>query len=396
MRTAKRRRFCFQMLELDKDTCMHILKFLTLKESVRMRIVCKAFEAMTKCLLLQVRTVRWCYGMGGVLSECKNLFSIDSSGCFLMCDNNLRLIASQCGEMLRSLNLNGCPSISFKGLRRIAVQCCNLEVLRLRGCKRVAPNANWSWLATLVRHNPKLRVLDLRGCSLTDDALHVVSIHCRFLEEAHVGVLPQSEISDNGLRSLALGQTTRLKYIDLCGCTQITNIGLVALLTRHSDTLESLGLQCCGIGDESLSAMSFFGCKLKRLNLHRCSQITSKGVIRVARGCGSNLESIDLSNCSVSDSALAALGKYAKNLRQIDLRSCKRITSAGVQKLVAGCLLLEELDLDSCSKLCDKALYAIARHSKHVKQIEMERCENFSDAAKVVLRKALPHAVLYS
>lgn len=384
------------MMELDNDTCTHILKFLSLRETVRMRIVCKAFDNITKCILRQVRTVRWCYGMGGVLSECKNLSAIDSSGCFLMCDNNLKLIASQCGETLTQLNLNGCPSISFKGLRRIADQCRNLEVLRLRGCKRAAPSSNWSWLLTLVRHNPKLRVLDLRGCSLTDSALNEVAMYCKNLEEAHIGVLPHSVISDKSLVALANSRSRRLKYIDLCGCNLIRDRGLIALITKHKATLESLGLQCCGIGDASLAALGRLECKLKRLNLHRCSQVTTKGIIRVVRGCGSTLEALDLSNCSISDKALVEIGKHAKNLRQIDLRSCKRITSSGIRSLVEGCLLLEEIDLDSCSRLCDKALDAIVLHSKHVRQIELERCHNFTEEAKAALRRALPNAVVYS
>ena len=98
-----------------------------------------------------------------------------------------------------------------------------------------------------------------------------------------------SAITDDGLAAVASG-CKKIRMLNLCYCTQITDAGL-----KHVSALE----------------------ELTNLELRCLVRITGIGITSIAIGCTSLIE-LDLKRCySVDDAGLWALSRYSQNLRQV-------------------------------------------------------------------------------
>lgn len=98
-----------------------------------------------------------------------------------------------------------------------------------------------------------------------------------------------SAVTDDGLAAVASG-CKKMRMLNLCYCTQITDGGL-----KHVGGLE----------------------ELTNLELRCLVRVTGVGITSIAVGCTSLVE-LDLKRCySVDDAGLWALSRYSQNLRQV-------------------------------------------------------------------------------
>ena len=92
---------------------------------------------------------------------------------------------------------------------------------------------------------------------------------------------------------------------------------------------------------------------------------------------------LDLSECEVSDDALAVIARYGTNIRKIDLNAGKasrtNITSSGIQALASGCPHLQVLFLRRCVNVDDDAVAAIARNCRHLRELNIGGCKLVTD-----------------
>lgn len=94
------------------------------------------------------------------------------------------------------------------------------------------------------------------------------------------------------------------------------------------------------------------------LNLAECRKVTNES-IRFLKNLP-HLTELNLSSCSITDSALADL-KPLNRLVRLNLSYCNRITNLGVQK-IRDLRRLEYLDLQGCVKINKGGLVKIQRH----------------------------------
>ena len=93
------------------------------------------------------------------------------------------------------------------------------------GCKKIT-DATAANLATYCSR--LLHTLDLGNTSLTDAGLAKLGEACSALKRLHLADLP---ISDSGLCKIAQGCPI-LEHVDLWGCSNVTETGLVTLAQR--------------------------------------------------------------------------------------------------------------------------------------------------------------------
>jgi len=96
--------------------------------------------------------------------------------------------------------------------------------------------------------------------------------------------------------------------------------------------LERLDLSECSITDKGLAQLRAIP-GLRELLLCGCTELTDEGLAHLA--ALPHLASVDLSECSVSDTGLAHLWGL-KELRVLTLEGCNNITQAGVVALKAA------------------------------------------------------------
>uniref|UniRef100_A0A8C3LVM0 Protein AMN1 homolog n=1 Tax=Chrysolophus pictus TaxID=9089 RepID=A0A8C3LVM0_CHRPC len=160
---------------------------------------------------------------------------------------------------------------------------------------------------------------------------------------------------------------------------QITDSNISEVL---HPAVESLDLRECDISDSAL--LQLYNCKqLKKINLNSCKEnrlgITSEGVIALALSCPYLREASFKRCCNISDSGVLALALNCQFLQILNLGSCSGIMDASLQALGENCKFLHSVDFSS------------------TQEIHMERCVNLTDVAVEAVLTCCPkiHIVLF-
>ena len=125
-------------------------------------------------------------------------------------------------------------------------------------------------------------------------------------------------------------------------------------------SLTTLSLRgCCEwVTDDVLESLSSGG-MIETALLFRCWRVTDRGIIRFVRKNGASLRQLELSGCThLTDSSLAAIGRYCPRLEQLDLTRCLGVSDIGINHIVIPSL--HSLLLFADSQLRSSSYEAIA------------------------------------
>jgi hypothetical protein len=258
-----------------------------------------------------------------------------------MTDAVLIAIGERCAElealtMFWSPSLNGEHLVTDVGVR--AVQGCPLlrdtDVEQAKGISvelrvELAGRRDMTALRTaewwgmddelaqgVLRVSPNLTALScLWRCDwLTDATLAVCAEHCPLVTAITARRCPL--ITDGGVRAMASRFASRLLYLHLEDCTQLSDDSLLAI-AEHCPRLEHV----VWIGDAS-------GAVVKTL----------------AESCH-ELVNVYLQHIQVNDAGLTAFGAHCLKLEEIVMKRCPDVTMQGVCHIVAGCPVLKTIGL---------------------------------------------------
>ncbi|KAE8259180.1 hypothetical protein A4X13_0g1185 [Tilletia indica] len=161
------------------------------------------------------------------------------------------------------------------------------------------------------------------------------------------------DVTDDYLRWVAV--CDRLERLTIAGCSEITDVGLCAILP-HTPNLVAIDLTDVDkITDVTLRAIAQHCPKVQGINLSGCKAITGDGLADLARAC--------------------------KYLRRVKLCKCPLITDAGIKTLVRSCPLLLELDLLDAVELGDEGIAEMWRTSRHMRELRFAGIKKLTDAA---------------
>ncbi|OQR94326.1 hypothetical protein ACHHYP_01439 [Achlya hypogyna] len=194
-----------------------------------------------------------------------------------------------------------------------------VDRLHLAGCSW----ATSAWLSPVSAVSSNLVYLNLSGCygvellgTLALSSLRVAIFHdCRGLGPTSFSLLSAAE---------------DLEILDLSGCSSVRNDCILGL---HSCAhLRDLNLsQCTAITDNCLL---YVPSSLRRLNLEQCSGISDRGVLIAATRLQS-LTALTLSQCSITNGALAMLAAHASQLELLAISGCRAIDMRGIHALAS-------------------------------------------------------------
>lgn len=249
------------------------------------------------------------------------------------------------------------------------------------------------------------------------------------------------QITDESFERACLSS---LQHIDLSGCSDVSDAGIIAVVTT-SPLLSTIKLTGCeNITSKALISISKNCSQLKLIDLARGPLITSKAIQKLVRGCPL-LESIDISGCScvsaktvksiarylpgllhitfsmisgrlnsiaedsvillayrcpllqsiiiedseISDDSLVAIGQRCPQLRNICV-SCTGVTDIGIAALVEGCTLLESITLVDVNDMTNESVMKIARHCPRMLHIHFHWLQHLNDSGVRALSLGCP------
>ncbi|XP_043709419.1 F-box/LRR-repeat protein 3 isoform X1 [Telopea speciosissima] len=276
-------------------------------------------------------------GLEVVVKSLPCLQEIDLSYCRGFGDREASALSYAQG--LKVLKLVKCLGITDFGLAKIVVGCVRLESLNLKWCLKITDLG----IELLSKKCTALRILDLSYLKVTNKSLHSISSLWR-LEVLHM--VGCSSVDDNGLHFLSNGNPSLLS-IDVSRCDNVSSRGLLSVIRGHK-------------GLHQITAGYSFS-ELSKPLVYKLGELK-------------NLKSIRVYAARVSDWSLGIIGNNCKQLVEIGLSKCTGVTDLGIKKLVSGCPDLKILDLTCCHLITDAALSAIADSCKNRLCLRLESC----------------------
>ena len=193
-----------------------------------------------------------------------------------------------------------------------------------------------------------LQHLKMSECRLTEAGLCEVfrssGNHLKYVS------LRDSNITGENLNGFS-GQLKNLVKLDLSSSfCQLSDVGLCNLLLMCGPLLKHLDLSRTNLSGDSLSALTMPRFKLKNLNLKCCKNLTDSGLCKLLQLCGNYLSKMVLSNTHITGEGVAGVTKHLslQVLRKLDLSKCEQLSSRGLCELlrISGNKLIR-LDLNS-------------------------------------------------
>jgi len=118
-----------------------------------------------------------------------------------------------------------CPKIGDASLEALASGCSGLEQLAASKAIRVTDRG----VIAIARACPRLLVLGISQCKITDAALKEVAQNCKALEQ--LDVKGCAEVTDDGLISVG-SLCPMLQRLAVTWCKKVTNLGLETVQAR--------------------------------------------------------------------------------------------------------------------------------------------------------------------
>lgn len=298
---------------------------------------------------------------------------------------SLAKIIVAAGPFIKDLNLRGCVQIEHYKRAEVVVQACqNLIKATLEGCK----NFQRSALHDLLKSNSRLANLNLTGLNVVTNATcMIIARSCPQLEILNVSWC--NRMDARGIRSVVLG-CPGLRDLRAGEVSGFNNLELARDIFR-TNQLEKLVLGGCkDLTDTALQTM-FWGDdpemdlltnipivpprRLRHLDLTRCTQLTSKGVARIAH-LVPKLQGLQLNGCtSLTDEALIDIFATTPELRLIDLEELSNLTNALLSDHLthAPCAPhLEHISISYCENLGDVGVLPVIQACTSLTSIEMD------------------------
>ncbi|CCH62907.1 hypothetical protein TBLA_0I02490 [Henningerozyma blattae CBS 6284] len=233
--------------------------------------------------------------LSNFISHAPILKRVKITACNDMCDDLVELMAKSC-PMLVEIDITSSPEVHDESLLKLFTK---LEQLREF---RVTHNTNVSDklfidIAKNVDQLPALRLLDLSGCeNITDRTVERVVALSPKLRNVFLGKC--NRITDLSLSHLSrLGKN--LQTVHFGHCFNITDQG-VRILIQSCPRIQYVDFACCtNLTNRTLYELADLT-RLKRIGLVKCSQMTDEGLLNMIslRGRHDTLERVHLSYCS--------------------------------------------------------------------------------------------------
>merc|ERR1719341_1259186 len=240
--------------------------------------------------------------------------------------------------MPKKLNLKKCKTLTNAVLLQLLGKCsATLEDLDLDGTK--ISGEGLESLPVL----KQLETVNLQACFyLTNTGLLQLLSKCSAtLKDLN---LDMNQISGEGLESIPLLE--QLEKVNLGNCNKLKNASVLQLLAKCSAALKDLNLAGTGIRGEGLESLPVLK-QLEIVNLVGCRNLTDAGLLQLLAKCSATLKELRLYGTKISGEGLESI-PVLKQLEEITLRFCKNLTNTGLLQVLTKCSATLK-DLDMCA-----------------------------------------------
>jgi F-box/leucine-rich repeat protein 7 len=276
-----------------------------------------------------------------------------------MTDDTFIPIAKFLGTKVKSLDLTNCFHLTFKSFQ------------------------------TISNYNSKIIRLNLHSCwELLDSSLTLLASGCPYLTDIELSNC--RKITDRGIFSL-FSTVRQTGLDDMEMASNLSEMSVDGHSTSSTPSTASAGIThiglsyCKNLTDASMRHIAEYGADtLVHINFQRCTTITDAGFEAWQPGTFKCLQSVILTDCTfLTDRAIASLARAASNIRYISLSFCCALTDNAIEILARQLRLLEHIDASYCgAAVSDASVQALVQEgSRNLKEINVRGCVRLTDTA---------------
>eukprot|EP00937_MAST-01D_sp_MAST-1D-sp2_P001036 g1036.t1 len=169
-----------------------------------------------------------------------------------------------------------------------------------------------------------------------------------------------------------------LELLDLSFCRNVQDRGGWLALIDNCPHLTSIALQgCTAVDDEWILPLADKCEMLKSVNLKKCKKITSASIEALSAGLA-ELNTLVVGYCPLlEDKAFSDV----KNLESLAIDGCPRLTDAAIRRLLKACgRKLESVYLDNLTAITADTVEQMAHACPHLQVVGLKACTNITDA----------------
>jgi hypothetical protein len=205
---------------------------------------------------------------------------------------------------------------------------------------------------------PNTRTLSVRAASIPPSSSSILSVQSGGITE--IDLSNWDEISQNHIRTLSLFLGPMLKTVNFAGCTNMT--------------------------DQMTNTLCVNASELERLDLHNCVKLTDASIRYLVRNCGKTIQYLDVSGCSLlTNDACRWIGGatgapiagqvVCSKLQVLIMNDCPRISNLGVESIgKKRCPNLCSLGVASNARITNGGLLQSLGTHKNLCNLNVEGC----------------------
>ena len=316
-------------------------------------------------------------GLAKLVSRCSNLHP-DSIKSTVKGDAFLEAVAQRFAKTLKSIDLTGCKNVSDAGLAKLIEKCRELHPDDVH-CDAKGN----TFLVAVASEHETIKNIDLLGCNaVTDAGLCVLMERCLQLHPDDV----KSTVKGDAFLSAVAKYHTYITNIDLDTFVnqreeRVTDAALARLI-ETCPKLDPGNVHSLAKGNAFLGAVARYRKGITQIDLCGCPNVTDLGLGHLLQNCPGLDPTQVLSEPVKGDTFLASVTSRAPDVTTIDLAAYQAVTDVGLAKLLKICAKLPVEKIGSHSK-GPAFLRAVGTYRPDVTALDLNGCAAITDAGHV-------------
>ena len=175
----------------------------------------------------------------------------------------------------------------------------------------------------LVRERAELESVEIDNSECTDDTLRLL-IHNSKVKIVRLG---GGNITGSYLMIPSLAGSSVIEVLNLSRCWNLSTSGIVGLLNKIGETLKILNLSGTLLTFSDVESLTYLPV-LKEINLAGCRNLTEYGIMAFLNKAGKSLKILNLGCTLVSFSNVGSLRTSLPVLEELNLYGCRNLTDS--------------------------------------------------------------------
>ncbi|KAL2416402.1 hypothetical protein ABEF95_005147 [Exophiala dermatitidis] len=246
--------------------------------------------------------------------------------------------------------------------------------LNLRGCVQLRDQ--WLSLGTRMTNQEcrNLESFSIEGCKIERSSIHFFLL--RNPKLIHIN-MPSMDNINNATMKIIASHCPQLELLNIDWCSQIDTRGLIKVIQSCPNLTDLRASEVRGLDDRDFMVELFQRNTLERLILQHCDSLTDEALEVMVQGLNPDRDVL-------TDRPAVP----PRRLRHLDISRCRNLTDRGVKALAHNVPYLEGFRLCQNTALTDDALEDLLKTTDRLTHLEVEEVEQLTNATLITLSQS--------